>query len=320
MAVGLETLVGKALRGRKPSAVELGMAGELRSAGAAGVEAERPDSEHALIEELLDTFASPDYQPPLLPGAAFRLLTLARDPNVALSKVTALLQSEPLIAAQVIRIAQSPIYSGGARVLSIDDAVMRLGIRTIALVFTEAAMHAGVFSSDAFRVPMQALRRHSTATAHIARKLAERLGQPGERIYLCGLLHDIGIAACLLVAPELASSDGNGFSFDELRGPIHAVHEQAADVLGSLWELPDGLRWVLAHHHDFRLSSHVSPIAALVCLASWIAGEAGASSIDEPSAEDAALTAAEHFGWSEELTPLVEMGIRVVADLDRGER
>jgi HD-like signal output (HDOD) protein len=292
------------------------MQGEVRG----DVEAERSASEQALIDEMLDTFASPDYHPPMLPEAALRLLTLSRDPNVALSKITGLLQSEPLIAAQVIRIAQSPVYSGGARILSIDDAVLRLGIKTISLVFAEAAMQAEVFSSETFRAPMQALRRHSTATAHIARKLAERLGHPGERLYLAGLLHDIGIAASLLVAPQLRSATGAAFTFEELQTPIHAVHEHAADVLGALWELPQGLRWVLAHHHEFALQTHVSPMAAIVCLSSWIASEAGANTIVTESAEDDAAIAAEHFGWGEKLDELVELGVRLVGELDSAPR
>src|SRR5215831_7820282 len=88
----------------------------------------RPASEQALIDELNKTFASPDYQPPLLPAAALEMLALARDPNVSFGEIVSLLESEPLIAARVLRIAQSPFYSGGARVQTIDDAVMRLGI------------------------------------------------------------------------------------------------------------------------------------------------------------------------------------------------
>src|SRR5690606_26444075 len=121
--------------------------------------------------------------------------------------------------------------SAGGRILSIEDAVMRLGTRAIALVFTEAAMHAGVFSSEAFQEPMQDLRRHSAATAHIARRLAQRLGQPPDRVYLCGLLHDIGIAACLLVAPDLEGPDGQRLEFEQLARPIYDVHEQAGEIL-----------------------------------------------------------------------------------------
>jgi HD-like signal output (HDOD) protein len=274
----------------------------------------RPASEQALIDELNRTFAAPDYQPPLLPAAALELLTLARDPNVSFGKIVSLLESEPLIAARVLRIAQSPFYSGGARVQTIDDAVMRLGIRTIALVFTEAATNAQVFSSEVFRAPMQALRQHSTVTAHVARKLAERMGQPGDRIYVCGLLHDIGIAACLLVAPTLRDGDGRGFTFDQLKLPIYAVHETAADTIASLWCLPEGLRWVIAHHHAFASTGHVSPMAALVCLASWIASQVDASVIVGDETEQG-LAAARHFRWDGDVPALVALGNKVVQQL-----
>lgn len=281
-------------------------------------EAPRPAWQQALIDEMLSTFAAEDYQPPLLPGAALQLLSLARDPDVAMSKVIGLLESEPLIVARVIRTAQSPVYSAGARIRTIEDAVLRLGTRAIALIFTEAAMHAAVFSSKGFQGPMQELRRHSTATAHIARKLSERIGQPGDRVYLCGLLHDIGIAACLLVAPSLRSNDGRPYDFETLAAPIYAMHEQAGEILSSLWNMPEGLRWVFAHHHQFALRTHVSPMAALVCLSSWIASESGAGSIAHDGGDQAAR-AAQHFGWADQLPDLVDLGTSLVAELRRGE-
>lgn len=295
-----------------------GMGVEAISAKGRVEEEARPAWQQTLVDRLLETFAADDYQPPLLPGAALQLLNLARDPDVAMSKVIALLESEPLIVARVIRTAQSPLYSAGARIRTIEDAVLRLGIRAIALVFAESAMNAGVFSSQAFQGPMQALRKHSTATAHIARKLSERIGQPGDRVYLCGLLHDIGIAACLLVAPNLSGPDGKPFSFEQLSAPIFDVHEQAGEILSSLWNMPESLRWVFAHHHNFALRTHVSPMAALVCLASWIAGEAGVGVIDRAEQEQAML-AARHFGWGDHVADLVAVGSAVVADLGRGE-
>jgi HD-like signal output (HDOD) protein len=287
--------------------------------GGSGSEADvRPAWQAALVDQLLTTFAAEDYQPPLLPGAALQLLDLARDPDVPMSQIIALLETEPLIVARVIRTAQSPLYSTGARIRSIEDAVLRLGTRSIALIFTEAAVHAGVFSSQKFKSPMQALRKHSTATAHIARKLAERLGQPGDRVYLSGLLHDIGIAACLLVAPELRSPDGRPFGFADLEQPIFDVHEQAGQLLSSLWNMPEGLRWVFAHHHSFALRTHVSPMAAMVCLASWIASEAGAGVIDGGQGEQAAI-AARQFGWGDDMSALVSLGEELVAEIAHGE-
>lgn len=291
---------------------------ELKGGGSvAGADA-RPAWQAALVDQLLTTFAAEDYQPPLLPGAALQLLDLARDPDVPMSQIITLLETEPLIVARVIRTAQSPLYSTGARIRSIEDAVLRLGTRSIALIFTEAAVHAGVFSSQKFKAPMQALRKHSTATAHIARKLAERLGQPGDRVYLSGLLHDIGIAACLLVAPDLRSPDGRPFGFADLEQPIFDVHEQAGQLLSSLWNMPEGLRWVFAHHHSFALRTHVSPMAAMVCLASWLASEAGATVIDGGQAEQAAA-AARQFGWGDDMSALVRLGQDLVAELAHGE-
>src|SRR3954466_6813531 len=119
------------------------MARDVMSAQNPGGDDARPAWQQALVDQLMETFAGEGYEPPLLPGAALQLLSLARDPEVAMSRVIALLETEPLIVARVIRTAQSPFYSAGARVRTIEDAVLRLGMRSISLIFTEAALHAG---------------------------------------------------------------------------------------------------------------------------------------------------------------------------------
>ncbi|HWO12382.1 MAG TPA: HDOD domain-containing protein [Polyangiaceae bacterium] len=276
--------------------------------GATGADP-RPAWQEALIDQLFRTLSADGYQPPLLPGAALRLLDLARDPNLTTSHIIGLLESEPLLVARVLRAAQSP------RIRTIEDAVLQLGTRATAALFTEAAVQGGVFSNQKFQAPMYALRRHSTATARIARQLAERIGQPGDQVYLCGLLHDIGVAACLLVAPELEAPDGRPFGFAELEQPIFDVHEQAGEILTSLWNMPEGLREVLAHHHSVAQRAPVSPVAALVGLSSWIASQAGAGVIEGGDRDEQALSAALQLGWAEQLPELVSFGEGLVSEL-----
>jgi hypothetical protein len=99
---------------------------------------------------------------------------------------------------------------------------------------------------------------------------------------------------------------------------MFAVHEAAAETLSSIWSLPEGLRWVLAHHHSFQTKGHVSPMAALVCLASWIAGEVDAGIIDG-SENEQGLAAARHFGWGEDASDLIALGNKVIQQLAGAE-
>lgn len=238
-----------------------------------------------LAAHLRRVLSAPDYRPPLLPAVALELVQLSSDPATPMNKVRSLVQSEPMIAAQVLRLAQSALYARGTPVTSLDDAMTRLGLKNLSDLFLQAAMTARVFRCKGYEEPMEALRKHSVLCAHLARLVCRRTGFPDEYAYMCGLLHDVGIAAGLMVVGE-SKRDVRPPTYDEIRGSIEAVHEPASAVLGRVWELPTDVQLVLGHHHHFTIGGRAHPLAAAVCLADFLAAEVGARSGTEVGATD----------------------------------
>src|SRR5215468_5619068 len=78
-------------------------------------------------KRLLEHFLSPNYKPPVLPKVAIELTELTRKPNASYEDVVLVLQRDPLVVANVMRVAQSPLYAGRVRLHSLRDAVQRLG-------------------------------------------------------------------------------------------------------------------------------------------------------------------------------------------------
>jgi HD-like signal output (HDOD) protein len=225
-----------------------------------------------LVAHVRRVVTAPDYQPPLLPAVALELVQLSSDPTTPMSKVRALVESDPFIAAKVLRLAQSAMYTRGAPVGSLDEAMARLGLRTLSDLFLQAAMTARVFRCKGYEEPMEALRKHSVVCAHLARSVCRITGFPDEYAYMCGLLHDVGIAAGILVLGEVRR-DAKPPAYDDIRASIEVVHEHASAALGKAWELPVDVQLVLRHHHHFEIQGRVHPLAAAVCLADWIAAE-----------------------------------------------
>src|SRR5690349_20922299 len=79
-----------------------------------------------LKQRLLGLFRSPNYHPPVLPAVALALTELSRRPNVAFTDVIATLERDPIIAAEVLRVAQSPFYSSRTPIKSLHEALNRL--------------------------------------------------------------------------------------------------------------------------------------------------------------------------------------------------
>lgn len=254
-----------------------------------------PPSVDQLVDFLRAGMASPAFQPPILPQTAIELFELSRDPEVHLAKVRELMESEPVIAAKVLSTAQSAFYSRGTPVESLEDALVRLGVKRLTGIFLEASMRSTVIGSKMFERALEQLRRHGVATGHIARGICTSLKLPGDRAFVCGLLHDVGITGCYLLLSRLPKAQ-RPKNFETAAEAVRRVHEEASQIMGEKWQLPRGIRWVVGHHHAILVDGHVNPMSAVVALADFLAADAGADAIGEAD-EEAALRAANHFGF-----------------------
>jgi HD-like signal output (HDOD) protein len=220
-----------------------------------------------ISERLKATFLSPDYVPPLLPAAAVEVHRLSQQQDVKIEQILAVLEKDPLLAARVLKVAGSPVYSGQP-LQSLSAAVMRLGMRHLADVVWEVALNMRVFRSKAYEAPMEAVRRHSIACAHVARAIAKLTPVPLEYAFLCGLLHDVGAAAALhLLGAGGSNLNGKPLDADTLQMVLHKAHAEASQLVAKLWQLPADVQVVLAHHHHVMVQGYVHPTAAIIALA-----------------------------------------------------
>jgi HD-like signal output (HDOD) protein len=238
-----------------------------------------------LIDALKRDFASPRYRPPALPAVAMEILQLASRPDVQFGDVAKMLDRDPVLAARVLSIAQSAAYAGRSKVLSLPQAAIRLGLKTLRDLVLEAALHVKVFRVPGYDDVMARLYTHSTAAAHVMRAVCKRTKVPFEYAFLAGLLHDIGIAAGLLAVvnrPEL-----KGLPFDVIQPALNAVHAQASGDLAKRWGFPEPLQVVVRHHHEVQAEGEARLPSAALIVAHQLCWEAGAGMAPPPPELDA---------------------------------
>lgn len=253
-----------------------------------------------MVALLRSRLVSPSYKPPLLPAIALELLTLTRQQGVSVSEVRQLLERDPLLAAKVLQQSQAALYARGTPIRSLDDAISRLGLLTLGDLFLQTVLSTRVFRAKGYEDSMTQLLRHSTLTAHIARSACRLTALPDEYAFLCGLLHDVGAAAGILILAEPLAARNAGSpipppSFEELSTSLQEIHEEASGVLAQSWRLNPDVRLVLENHHHFRIGGRPHPLAAVVCVADWMAANAGAAFGNEINEEEA-RAAAESLG------------------------
>ena len=234
----------------------------------------RPSRLEDLTEHISNLFASPDYVPPMLPTVAVELLDIARYADIDLRRISQLVGSDPMLAGRVMSLVQSPIYSGRAHIRSLDQAVFRIGLNTLRDLVLEAALNLRLFTTPGYSTTMERVRRHSVATAHISRIIARQTHQDPEFAFLCGLLHDVGIAATLIVVDEIYS-DGPRPQVAAIWPAIEVGHESTGMLLARIWGLPSDLANVIGHHHDFISTGRADQRIAILHLAERIATKLG---------------------------------------------
>lgn len=237
-------------------------------------DAESSEQAEEISERLNATFLSPTYAPPVLPAAAIDVHRLSQTKDVKLEQILSVLEKDPLLAARVLKVASSPVY-GGQSVQSLQTGVMRLGMRTLAALVWEVALNMRVFRSKAYEAPMELVRRHSIACAHVSRAIAKLTSVPLEYAFLCGLLHDIGVAAALHVLGEGGSNNGKPLDADLLAIVLRKGHAEASQIVAKQWLLTDDVQLVLRHHHQVTIQGYAHPTAAVIAVAERVILEEG---------------------------------------------
>jgi putative nucleotidyltransferase with HDIG domain len=210
-----------------------------------------------------------DFDIPRLPPTSMAALEMTNRASVDIAQLVELIERDPLLASDVLKISNSALYATQNPAETLQEAVMRIGLRSVRGVVFSAAMKSSIVTARGLSEYSEEVWRQAHSVARIARAIGARLGFDADHAYLIGLLHDIGKVALLgmlqrqLKSPADASPALVGRTF-------HTFHERAGRAMAREWKLPDDLVSVAGAHHDFRGNAEFPRAAALAWLAHQI--------------------------------------------------
>lgn len=138
----------------------------------------------------LDELLASNEALPSIPKVIALLLNELDQPEPDLRKISQLINTDPVLATRLLRLANSAQFQFANRISSVSEALALMGlaqVRTLAI----AAAVAGAFSAIP-GVDMNQFWRYSLNAAKLARALAGMVRQNQPAAFTAGLIHAIG--------------------------------------------------------------------------------------------------------------------------------
>lgn len=234
------------------------------------------DEETRVMAWLQGFLAKPTVELPRLPTVATEILELSRRPNARIEEIASLLEREPMLAAKVLKLANSSLYGPPVAVATLKQALVRVGLTVVRDVVMEAAMQMTVIRAEGFNDTLEVIRRHSSAVAWLSRFIARNTSIDAENAFLVGLLHDVGLSVGLIALAEWLKKNKQPVRLrPEHWLAVERLHAQVGAQLLESWKLPPALVLVVRNHHQLMVGGHPHPSIAIHLIAENIASKAG---------------------------------------------
>lgn len=225
---------------------------------------------------------------PVLPAAVAEVMALANSPEANFREVDRVVRQDPIVAARVLSVANSPLYRPPSPITSLRVAMLRLGWSILREVLLQAVAEAHLFRNGPRR-ELASARLHAIVLAHVHRHVAAVVGFDTEHAFVCGLLHDLGRPIMLSLlgdakAPKLEAPQRTAL--------IEALHCTIGEHVAQAWGLPDVVVRVCRDHHgevDDPATS-MNGVSTIAICEALVAGNGFASApVPDPDAAEQQL-------------------------------
>jgi HD-like signal output (HDOD) protein len=176
------------------------------------------------------------------PAVLAKVVELTKDPNTDIATMCALMRNDGLLAADIIRISNSPYYAPASLNGNLTSAVNHIGLREVNRV-VNLSLSRQLFARDllSYGVSAHDYWSASVAAALVMEGLAQQTRLNPEDAYTLGILHAIGRVLINRVIHELGFTiywDGRQPIEDWERGSVGFDFAEAGALLLEHWNFP----------------------------------------------------------------------------------
>jgi HD-like signal output (HDOD) protein len=190
----------------------------------------------------------------VLPEAVIKVKQLIDDDATSMDDIAEVINYDPAIMSQVLKISNSALYKFPNTITTVTKSIQVIGTRSI----YDLVLAYGV--ANAFKdiapdvVDLEKFWEQGVSCALLCKYLAEEVGlKESEKLFVCGLLHNLGELVMVQLNPDEAqkcaaiSSENTPLMLQKKH--LGFAYSELSYELLKLWGIPSDISQVVAQTH-----------------------------------------------------------------------
>ncbi|WP_319523484.1 HDOD domain-containing protein [Breoghania sp.] len=218
-----------------------------------------------------------------VPQVVHELMGLVEDPEVPVSEITNLITYEPVVTANLLKMANSAAFGLKQKVNSVHDAVVRLGLKQVVKIVLMASVTKPMKSAhQGYGLEEGRLWKQSVSCALVASAIAEkREASEKDLVFTAALLKDIGV---IVLDRYMATAIGRVREVIETEG-LHLIeaerrvlgidHAELGGRIAGNWRFSKTLIHTIQQHHLADETTDIPDTTAMIYLADSLCSISG---------------------------------------------
>lgn len=191
-----------------------------------------------------------------LPRVCAQLAELTAQQETGAVQLAKLIQSDPVLAGEIMRVANSPALRPRAPVVSLQQAVSWLGVAEVRNIATAVMLRGEVFNAPGHEPESEDLWGEAWLAGLWAKEIARERRKHVESAFLAALMHRTGAALALKILSRFEASQRTVMDARTFADLVAEFETDFGRVLMNNWRLPEDVQGGASGWRQYRESTH----------------------------------------------------------------
>jgi HD-like signal output (HDOD) protein len=190
------------------------------------------------------------------PRVCAQLAELTAQQATDAAQLSRLIQSDPALAGEVMRVANSPALRPRSPIVSLQQAVSWLGVAEVRNIAMAVMLRGEVFVAPGHEPETEELWREAWLGGLWAKEIARERRKHVESAFLAALMHRSGAALALKILSGFEVQQRTVMDAQTFAGLVVEFEPAFGRMLMDNWRLPGDVQDAACQWRDYRSATH----------------------------------------------------------------